>query len=323
MYPKGTRPPWAPITVRGNDPMKLSLGPLQYFWKRDDVFRFYRQAANWPVAAIYLGETVCSKRREMRLDDWLELAEALVMTGHDVVLSSLALMEAESELSALHRMAANGRFRIEANDLSAVQLCREHGVPFVAGPTLNLYNHESLALLRTCGMYRFVLGIEQGEAALLGLREGMARSGHAFPEVEVLAWGRLPLAYSARCFTARARNLGKDECGFSCLADPQGLLLETREQQPFLCLNGVQVQSAACCDLGPDLESLRRCGVDYLRISPQPEGTEAVVERFHQALTTRTAPPRLGDCNGYWHGMPGMDWIDAARQLSSDMTEAP
>ena len=49
--------------------MKLSLGPLQYFWPRERTLAFYREAIHWPVDIVYLGETVCSKRRELRTAD--------------------------------------------------------------------------------------------------------------------------------------------------------------------------------------------------------------------------------------------------------------
>ena len=49
--------------------MRLSLGPLQYFWPRERVLAFYREAATWPLDVIYLGETVCSKRRELSTRD--------------------------------------------------------------------------------------------------------------------------------------------------------------------------------------------------------------------------------------------------------------
>ena len=35
-------------------------------------------------------------------------------------------------------------------------------------------------------------------------------------EVEALAYGHLPLAYSARCFTARSENRSKDDCETCC-----------------------------------------------------------------------------------------------------------
>ena len=81
--------------------MKLSLGPLQYFWPRERTLAFYREAAGWPVDVVYLGETVCSKRRELGTRDWIALAAELADAGKEVVLSSLALVEAESELNAV------------------------------------------------------------------------------------------------------------------------------------------------------------------------------------------------------------------------------
>ena len=211
--PRVTRPRSAPITVAGTEPMntmKLSLGPLQYFWPRERTLAFYREAAQWPLDIIYLGETVCSKRRELGTRDWIALAEELRASGKQVVLSTLALIEAESELGALKRLIGDGGGWVEANDLSAVQLCRERKVPFVAGPSLNIYNHRALALLIEDGLRRWVPGVEQGETLLRELRAAMLAEGHAMPELEVIAFGRLPLSYSARCFTARALDVAKD-----------------------------------------------------------------------------------------------------------------
>ena len=178
--------------------MKLSLGPLQYFWPCERTLAFYRDAATWPVDIVYLGETVCSKRRELRTADWLALAEDLAASGKQIVLSTLALIEAESELSVLDRQISHGGFWIEANDLSAVQLCREKGRPFVAGPTLNVYNQRALAMLMDDGLRRWVPGVEQGQVLIRELQECIAADGLRMPELEVIAWGRLPLSFSAR-----------------------------------------------------------------------------------------------------------------------------
>lgn len=283
--------------------MKLTLGPLQYFWPRERTLAFYREAVNWPVDVIYLGETVCSKRRELRTRDWLALADELATSGKDVVLSTLALLEAESELGALRRLVENGRFLVEANDMSAVQLCRERGLAFVGGPTLNIYNHHALRLLQEDGLRRLVLGIEQGRELVDELRQGVLGQDGVLPELEIIAWGRLPLAYSARCFTARAHDVGKDDCGFRCIEYSDGLPLATREGQPFLTINGIQVQSRAICDLGPELPELRASGIDLLRLYPQASGMEEVVAHFRLALDGPTPPPRLGAINPYWRGL--------------------
>lgn len=291
--------------------MKISLGPLQYFWPRERTLAFYREAANWPVDVVYLGETVCSKRRELGTRDWIALAEELSGEGLQVVLSSLALVEAESELNAVVRMLDHGGFLVEANDLTAVQLCKERGLPFVAGPTLNIYNQRALAMLMEDGLRRWVPGVEQGRQLLEDLLVACSADDITRPELEVIAWGRLPLSYSARCFTARALDVAKDACGFRCIEHPDGLPLATREGAPFLRINGVQIQGEEVTDLGPEIAELRGLGVDMLRLYPQAQGMREVVEHFDLARRSPLPPPRLGAVNGYWRGHPGKPGLPA------------
>ena len=281
--------------------MRLALGPPQYFWPRERTLAFYREALTWPLDVVYLGETVCSKRRELRLADWLQIGDEFAQAGVQVVLSSLALLEAESELAQLRRLVGNGRFMIEANDIAAVQLARELGVPFVGGPSLNIYNVGSVRMLVSDGMQRLVLGVELGRDWLGELRAAAATEGFALPPIEAIAWGRLPLAWSARCFTARALNLGKDDCGFRCIDYPDGLKLATREGQDFLTINGIQVQSFEVCDLAPVISELLDAGVDTLRLYPQQHDMPRVIARFRRALEGASPTPLPGHGLGYWH----------------------
>jgi len=286
--------------------MKLSLGPLQYFWPREQTLAFYRASAQWPVDIVYLGETVCSKRRELGTRDWITLAHELAASGKEIVLSSQALIEAESELGALKHLIEDGGLGIEANDLSAVQLCRERGVPFVAGPTLNVYNHRALELLVEDGLRRWVPGVEQSAQLIGKVRDAYTAGGRAMPELEVIAFGRLPLAYSARCFTARALDVPKDQCGFRCIDYPDGLPLATRDGRPFLRINGIQIQGEEITDLGPDLPMLRELGVDVLRLYPQQEGMAEIAAHFDLARHSPGAAAPIGLRNRYWHGEAGM-----------------
>ncbi|MEO6017727.1 MAG: U32 family peptidase, partial [Polaromonas sp.] len=57
--------------------MLLALGPLPYYWHRSAVFNFYAAMAATTVDVVYLGETVCSRRHELRLADWLEIGARL------------------------------------------------------------------------------------------------------------------------------------------------------------------------------------------------------------------------------------------------------
>lgn len=298
------------IETRGGPGARLSLGPLQYYWPREQVLAFYAQAAQWPLDVVYLGETVCGKRRELRLRDWLQVGRELHAAGKQVVLSCLALIESGSELSATVRVVENGDFLVEANDLSAVQLCRERGLPFVAGPGLNVYNARTLAMLAEDGMVRWVPGVEHGLQTLLRLSAALPE-GVPMPELEIPAWGRPPLAHSARCFTARAHDLPKDQCGFRCLDYPDGLPLATRDGAPLLVLNGVQVLGHAPFDLAPELTAQVPMAA-ILRLYPQARGMHEVVMRFRRALATGNVPPRVGARSGYWHGGASVAASDAA-----------
>jgi O2-independent ubiquinone biosynthesis protein UbiV len=286
--------------------MQLSLAPLSYFWPRATTLAFYEAVADWPVDIVHVGETICSKRRELRTADWLGVAERLAASGKTVVLSSLALIEAESEVGALRRLVADGRFLVEANDLSAVQVCRESGRRFVGGPTLNVYNHETLRMLQEDGLQRWVPGVEVGAAQIARLRGAYVEAGWEFPALEVQVWGRQGLAYSARCFTARALDIAKDDCGFRCIEYPDGMPLATSEGEAFLRINGIQVQGDAPIDLAGSWDDLLALDVGVLRLVPQaPETTRAAVERWRGAIKHLQPPLASKDNSGFWHGAPG------------------
>ena len=299
--------------------MKLSLAPIQFFWQKETLLEFYVQMLDSPLDTIYLGETVCSRRQKMRFADWFGLAQDLADSGKEIILSSQVLLESESDLKRLRKITGQTQFKIEANDMGAVKLAREHGIPFVAGASLNIYNEATLQLFQSLGAYRWVAPAELARdkvADIARLSDGL--------ETEIFAWGKIPLAYSSRCFTARHYNLNKDSCEFRCLDHEHGLTMNTREGQPFLTINGIQTMSYGSQCLLPHHADMVAIGVNILRLSPQLTDMPRIIELHRAVLDGQTtldeALPELArlatgtPVDGYWLGKPGIEAVEAHRK---------
>ncbi|MBV2164628.1 MAG: U32 family peptidase, partial [Comamonas sp.] len=261
----------------------------------------------------------CSRRRELRHSDWLDIAHMLRDAGKEVVLSTMVLLESTSDVADMHKIVREEGFLIEAGDMGAVHNLAGKR-PFVAGAQLNLFNADALAWMASLGATRWVMPLEMRSSDLAVLQA----SRPAGLQTEVFAYGRMPLAFSARCFTARHYNLPKDDCGFRCIEHADGQLLKSREGEAFLTLNGIQTQSAKVHNLIADVPQLADLGVDVLRLSPQSQHMADIVAAFDaarktaaplpDACTVRAMRPFMpaDSCNGYWHGRPGMELVEPA-----------
>jgi collagenase-like PrtC family protease len=111
-------------------------------------------------------------------------------------------------------------------------------------------------------------------------------------EFEVFAFGRLPLALSGRCYHARLHGLHKDSCQFTCEQDPDGLLVDTLDDQSFLAINGVQTMSAQVhAVVEPASEFLSR-GIRRLRLSPHTSDMVQVARIYRSVLDGDEDPER-------------------------------
>jgi len=278
------------VTGMSDRPLELALGPCFFNWSADRLRDFYARIADEaPLERVYLGEVVCGKRAPLTDELWPEVRARLERAGKTVVTSLPALAITERERRTAAQTAARAD-HVEINDLSA--LGERTDGPFAVGPFVNVYNEATLALLRDRGGESWCPPVE------LALAD-VATVAAAVPEVavELFAFGRLPLALSARCHHARAHGRAKEGCRYLCGSDDDGLDVATLDDRPVLAVNGLQTLShgVQLATLAP--ERLAAAGVRRLRLSPHGVDMVAVASTFRAlldgALTSPTAAARL------------------------------
>ena len=300
------------VPARGDARTKLTMGPVLFNWD-PKVWRdfYYTIADQADVDSVCLGEVVCSKRAPLFAPHIPAVIERLRAAGKEVVLSSLALIMAPREMDQMRELAATDEFLIEANDISVAALLegRDHGI----GPFVNVYNEGTLGFLAARGARRICLPTELPAGAINALQKFSAELD---TELEIMVFGRLPLAISARCYHARSAGLHKDNCQFVCGQDSDGLVVDTLDGDPFLAINGPQTLSASYLSLAAEIQALQAMGIRRFRLSPHSMDMVKVADVF-RALTTGTidgeeAGTRIAEisgsvatCNGHFHAASG------------------
>ena len=297
--------------------MKIAIGPSLFEWGKKGIQQFYqRMAFETEAEILYIGEVVCSKRYHLDPHELVELANLLKPSGKEIVFSTLGLVMNEEEQTSLRQLVKEaGRLGqwLEVNDMAGMGV--GEGLPLVAGPHINTYNPETLAFLSRVGVKRVVLPVELSQKIMSSI---IAIDPLQRPEIEVFAYGRLPLSFSARCYTARAFKLSKSNCQYKCGEFPDGMIMRTQEKEKFLVMNGLQTMSERLYNLVQDLPTLTNMGVDILRLSPQSQNMKEIVAIWKDCMTGKIdgndAMARLMElngsepfCNGYFHGEHGFN----------------
>lgn len=297
---------------------ELTLGPVLFNWKPEEWRDFYfRIADEAPVNSVCVGEVVCSKRSSFTTPYIPEVVERLTAAGKEVIFSSLSLIMSRHDMSLIHDVIGMEDVLIEANDVSVLSLLNNR--PHVVGPLVNVYNEGALRFLQSNGAIRVTLPVEMSLRSIAALNAEVTGG----PELEVFAYGRLPLAISARCYHARAHGLRKDSCQYVCGYDRDGMDVDTLNDEPFLVVNGLQTLSRTCVNLLTAVPELIGAGVKRFRLSPQSWDMVTVSKVFRdvldEAIDTQTGSEQLEEVmpevnlsNGYIHGREGINYYTGA-----------
>ncbi len=294
--------------------MQLTLGPVLFNWQ-PEIWRdfYFRIADEAPVDAVVVGEVVCSKRSHFIAEHLPDVIDRLAAAHKRVILGSLILVSLPRERRQMEELTKAEDVTIEVNDLSC--LAPLVGRPHAIGPFVNTYNEATAAFFAERGAARICLPPELPISSV-------AMIAAALPDViiEIFAFGKAPLAISARCYHARIHKLSKDNCRFVCEQDPDGLAVRTLDGDGFLSVNGVQTLSHTCVSLLGDLQDVAEAGVRALRLSPQQCDVVGVARVFRDVLDGHRSAedggralaslyPGVTFSNGFLHGIAGAEQV--------------
>lgn len=292
---------------------KLVLGPCFFNWSTAEWKSFYLRMAHTSVEEVYLGEVVCHRRDHFFRDALEEVTEALEKAGKKVIFSTISLVLGQPELlRAQEIIKDHPNHLIEVNDISVLSALR--GRPFVVGPTINNYNENTTQLLESLGAQRFCLPYELDQHTIGHLAASTNK------EIEVFAFGRTPLAISARCYHARLHKKPKIDCEYVCNLDYNAKDVTTLSNEEFLAVNGTQTMSTTYCNLILELAKLSSLGASVFRLSPHFLDMEEVIATFRAVLDAkieaaagfsrllRILPSGAKFSNGFFYGGSGKDF---------------
>lgn len=256
---------------------QISLAPPPFFMEKKKLLRLYDLATTSPIEIIYLGETICRKRAPLDFRELISLAEKLRNIGKEVVLSSPLLINSEQNSDYLEKIVDIDDFAIEANEMTAVSRMITRNKKFICGNGIHIYNNHSFKLMTSMGMFRWQPPNE------LDLNSVIKISDNTPVATEITIYGKKILAFSARCFSAYAKNKNRENCSFACKNGENEL--KTLDGNKILTTNGPIVMPTNPVDLtsfDQNTENNHIKDMEILRIIP----TETEPEKQMEIINT-------------------------------------
>lgn len=297
-----------------NNPLKLSLGPCLFNWHVPFYKEFYTKIADTDIDEVYIGETVCLRRDPFLKEVQEEMADLLTKKGKNVIFSTIQLVLGQPEFKRAEELINNHPNNlVEVNDISVLSLVKDRD--FVLGPSFNNYNENTLKVLSEKGAVRFCLPFELSRDNIKVLTENKTSQ-----EVEVLVFGKVPLAISARCYHARMHNKPKIDCEYVCNLDYNGKPIKTMSNEDFLTINGTQTMSFSYANLIMEIDELKEMGVNVFRISPHDLNMPELIKLFNGVLKhgkdkndafsqlLKLLPKNDKCSNGFYYGNKGKSY---------------
>ncbi len=297
--------------------MELCVGPVLFNWNKEAFLRFYQSIADSPADTVYIGEVICTKREGLSVRDIEDIADSLSKRGKKVILSTPAIVAGREELGYIDALLALP-YPVEANDMAVLNMADGTQKEVIAGPHLEVYNHMAVEFLMSRGIKRVVFPVELPADSIRHIIDKTGILG------ELIVHGRVPLAFSWRCYTLRTQGLKRKHCKNQCSQWPEGMEIKTLDGERVFNINGTSILSARVIALAELANQIRQIPVGALRIYPHPSHTPRTLEIYKNTFQNGLLPEdaireleRLygGEqfVNGWFLGRAGKDYYGISK----------
>tara|TARA_Y100000310_G_C20685885_1_gene818962 strand:- start:1437 stop:2633 length:1197 start_codon:yes stop_codon:yes gene_type:complete len=176
-------------------------------------------------------------------------------------------------------------------DLSVIQLCKKHKIPFHISTQASISNVEAAKFYKKLGAERIVLARE------LNLKQIKEIKKKAKIEVECFAHGAMCVSISGRCFTSQFQSnlsANRGQCSHPCRRAYE--IKDLTDPKRKLRLENNRVMSAKDLCTLPFLEQMKKAGITSFKIEGRNRTAEyvsIVIKEYRKALDKKLSKTEI------------------------------
>ena len=250
-------------------------------------------AINAGADAVYFGLKEFSMRTGSKNFNLLDISKVREICAPKNVKMYLTLNTIiyDNELSKVEKIIKRVKGKVDAIicwDLSVIELCRKHKIPFHISTQASVSNVESAKFYKKLGAKRIILARE--------LNLNQIKKISKVIDVECFAHGAMCVAVSGRCFTSQflfGKSANRGQCIHPCR---RSYIVKDKQEGYELELNNDKVMSAKDLCTLPFIEKMKKAGIVSFKIEGRnrdPRYVDVVTRVYRKALDEHLTPEKI------------------------------
>jgi len=248
-------------------------------------------AFNAGADAVYFGLQEFNMRAAAKNFKVSDLSKMREIAGKRKLYLTLNTIIYDNELKKLEKLIKQVKGKIDAVicwDLSVIQLCKKHKIPFHISTQASVSNSESAKFFKKLGAERIILARE------LNLKQ-IKEISKIIP-IEVFIHGAMCVSVSGRCFTSQflfGKSANRGECIHPCRRTYT--VKDTQEGYELKLQNNKVLSAKDLCTL-PFIEKMKKAGITSFKIEGRnrdPRYVDTVVKVYRKAIDNKLSKKQI------------------------------